>query len=82
MQQNTKDWLQYSSAILMLVSAVVIAFVSLLAYGTVVGGVLIYVAEALVFAAGVFGLSIYFKNQLGEFESNTKRYIDEKIENR
>ena len=89
MRQNTKDWIQYSGAIAMIVSAIVIAFVAFLVSGTIVQGVLIYIAEALVFAGGVFGLSIYFKSALGEFESKTidiikdktKNYIDDKLKN-
>jgi len=44
MKQNTKDWIQYSTAILMVVSAVIIAFVAFLLTSTIASGVLIYIA--------------------------------------
>jgi hypothetical protein len=42
--------------------------------------VLIYIAQALCYAGGIFGVSIYFKNKMGEFESNAKEKIQELIE--
>jgi uncharacterized protein involved in cysteine biosynthesis len=44
MKQNTKDWIQYSSAIVMVISAIVIAFVALILTSTIASGVLIYIA--------------------------------------
>lgn len=75
MKQNTKDWIQYSTAILMVVSAVVIAFLAFIITTNIASGVLIYIAQALCYAGGIFGVSIYFRTKLGEFESNTKEKI-------
>jgi hypothetical protein len=44
MKQNTKDWIQYSTATVMVVSAVVIAFVALILTSDIASGVLIYIA--------------------------------------
>ena len=77
MKQNTKDWIQYSTAILMVLSAVAIAFVAFLLTSTIASGVLIYIAQALCYAGGIFGVSIYFRSKLGEFESKTKEQIKE-----
>ena len=44
MKQNTKDWIQYSTATAMVVSAIVIAFVALVLTSTIASGVLIYIA--------------------------------------
>lgn len=44
MKQNTKDWIQYSTATAMVVSAIVIAFVALILTSTIASGVLIYIA--------------------------------------
>ena len=44
MKQNTKDWIQYSTAIAMVTSAIVIAFLAFLITANIASGVLIYVA--------------------------------------
>lgn len=72
MKQNTKDWIQYSTAIAMIVSAIVIAFVAFILTTNIASGVLIYVAQALCYAGGIFGVSIYFRSKLGEFESKVE----------
>ena len=77
MKQNTKDWIQYSTAIAMVVSAIVIAFLSFIVTATIASGVLIYIAQALCYAAGIFGVSVYFKTKLGQFESTTKKQIED-----
>ena len=77
MKQSTKDWIQYSTAILMVVSAVIIAFLAFVLTSTIGSGVLIYIAQALCYAGGIFGVSIYFKNKMGEFESNAKNQIEQ-----
>ncbi len=79
MKQNTKDWIQYSTAILMVVSAVVIAFLAFIITTNIASGVLIYIAQALCYAGGIFGVSIYFKTKLGEFESSTKEKIKQMV---
>ena len=80
MKQNTKDWIQYSSAVVMVLSAIVIAFVALILTSTIASGVLIYIAQALVYAAGIFGVSLYFNTKLGEFETSAKKQIQEAID--
>ncbi|MBQ5864158.1 MAG: hypothetical protein IIW66_02040 [Bacteroidales bacterium] len=77
MKQSTKDWIQYSTAIAMVVSAIVIAFLAFIITSTIESGVLIYIAQALCYAGGIFGVSIYFMNKMGEFESNAKEKIQE-----
>ena len=79
MKQNTKDWVQYGTAIAMVASAIVIAFLAFLMTTTIASGVLIYIAQALIYAAGIFGVSIYFKSKLGEFESTAKKKIEDMI---
>ena len=64
MKQNTKDWIQYGSAIMMLVSAVVLAFISFFYLRLIHSSIIAYVGEALAFAAGVFGLALYTHNEI------------------
>lgn len=59
----------------MVISAVIIAFIAFLLTSTIASGVLIYIAQALCYAAGIFGVSIYFRTKLGEFESSTEEKI-------
>ena len=80
MKQNTKDWIQYSTAVAMIVSAIVIAFLAFFFTADIASGVLIYIAQALCYAGGIFGISIYFRSKLGEFESNAKKHIKDVID--
>ena len=86
MQANTKEWIQYSTAIAMVASAIVLAFLSFFITSTIASGVLWYISEALVYAGSIFGISIYFKTKLGDFESKTRErmkteldYVAEKL---
>ena len=79
MKQNTKDWVQYGTAIAMVASAIIIAFVAFIMTTTIASGVLIYIAQALCYAGGIFGVSIYCKTKLGEFESTAKHKIEEMV---
>ena len=72
MKQNTKDWIQYSTAVAMIASAIILAFVAFILTANIAAGVLIYITQALAYAAGIFGVSVYFKTKLGEFESKVK----------
>ena len=82
MQANTKEWIQYGSAIAMIVSGIVLAFLSFFINDDhdIADGVLWYIAQALIYAGGIFGVSIYFKTKLGEFESNARKELKEYID--
>lgn len=80
MNQNTKDWIQYSTAIAMIASAIIIAFVAFILTTNIASGVLIYIAQALCYAGGIFGVSIYFRSKLGEFESKVEDKVKEMIQ--
>lgn len=80
MKQNTKEWIQYASAIAMVTSAIGIAFLAFAITANIASGVLVYVAQALCYAAGIFGVSIYFRTKLGEFESEIKEKLKESMD--
>jgi len=71
MKTNTKDWIQYASAIAMIGSGIVLAFLSFLFTDehTITEGVLWYIAQALTFAGAIFGVSLYVKTKVGEVKS-------------
>lgn len=82
-----KDKIQYIMAIILIVAGIVMAFLSFFLNAfTIATGTLIFIAQCFVMAGGIFGVSIYFKNKLGEFKSDAtthiedivKRLIDEK----
>lgn len=79
MKTNTKDWIQYSSAIAMIASAIILTFIAFFITSTVGGGVLTYVSEALVYAGSIFGISIYYKTKFGAFESQAKENLKRQV---
>lgn len=73
MQRNTKEWIQYGSAIVLLASGIVMAFLSFfLNEGEVKDSVLWYVSQTLVYAGSIFGVGIYIQSKWGD----VKGYVD------
>lgn len=74
MQKNTKEWIQYGSAITMLGSGVALVFLCFfLNHYDIKDSVLWYVAQTLVYAGSVFGIAVYINTKWGE----VKNLIDE-----
>ena len=71
MRNNTKEWIQYGSAIFMILTGSILSFISFFTLGTVVSGVLLYLSEALVFAGAIYGVNIYYRTKFGQFETKT-----------
>lgn len=76
MKQNTKDWIQYGSAIVLILSSIVIAFLSLILTMTIGAGVLAYIGEALSAALAIFGIGVYFANKMAQFQTDIKAEMD------
>ena len=80
MKPNPKEWIQYGSAIAMIASGIVLAFLSFFFNNyDIAESVLWYISQALIYAGGVFGVSIYFKTRLGEFEHRVRNELSEYI---
>lgn len=79
MTTNSKEWIQYGTASLMILSGVVLTFISFFVNGDVTEGVLWYMAQALTYAGGIFGVSIYFRTKLGSSITEIKDIIDRKF---
>lgn len=47
--------------------------------GEVHGSVLAVLGEAMVYAASVFGVALYFKNEMAKFRHDTRRYMEEQM---
>lgn len=81
MKSNTKEWIQYSSAILMILSGIFLAFLSFFFNNyNITNGILWYIAQALVYAGGIFGVSLYFRTKIGDFESRATQAKDEIVD--
>lgn len=79
-QLGFKDRAQYITAILLIASGILIAFLSFVMIQTITSGVLIYIAQAFTAGGAIFGVSIYFKNQLIEAHGETMNKVKELIE--
>lgn len=56
-----------ASAVLLIVSSIVLAFIQTISLGDIANGVLIYIAQAFMLAGALFGIDYYiekFKNAL------------------
>lgn len=71
-----KDKIQYIIAITLFLSGIILAFLSFALTFNIASGTLIYIAQAFISGAGIFGVSIYFKSKLGEFKSDTTEMIE------
>ena len=75
-----KDRAQYTTAMVLIASGILLAFVSFFLIHTITSGVLIYIAYAFTAGGAIFGVSIYFKNQLIEAHGETMDKVKELIE--
>lgn len=80
MTSNSKEWIQYLIASIMVLSGIVLAFFSFFINGDVTDGVLWYVGQGLTFAGGVFGVSVYFRTKLGQAKTEIKEVLKREIE--
>lgn len=47
--------------------------------GEISGSVLAVLGEAMVYAASVFGVTLYFQNQMAKFRHDARRYMDNEL---
>lgn len=74
MQKNTKEWIQYGSAIAMLFSGVALTFLSFFLNGyDVADGVLWYVGQTLVYAGSIFGVTVYVNTKFDNLKRREER---------
>lgn len=81
MGNNTKEWIQYGSAVFMILTGSILSFISFFTLGTVVSGVLLYLSEALVFAGAIYGVNIYYRTKFGQFETKTVDSLKKELQN-
>lgn len=79
MKMHTKEVIQYSTAVTMIVSAIVLAFLSFILTLTVGAGVLTYVGEAFTGGLAIFGVATYLKNEVTEFKTEMREEVEKKL---
>ena len=75
MKQNTKDWMQHSSAMALIASAIAMAFLCFLTTEEIGPGPLTYIGEALSAALLLFGVTNYFANKLTDFKDEIRKEV-------
>ena len=75
MTPNAKDKIQYSTAVFMLLSGVVLSYCSFFMKGDVLDSVLWYAGQTMVYAGSIFGVSVLIRTKSGEL----RNYIEERI---
>lgn len=58
---SAKSKIQYACAVLLIVSSIVLAFVSNYVHDDVPSGTLLYIAQAFLLAGSIFGLEAYIQ---------------------
>ena len=79
MKVNTKENVQYITAILFLISGIILAFFSYFDLHDVAGGVLTYTGESVAFTAGVFSINLYVRSKISDAETRLSDKIDKKM---
>lgn len=75
MQKNTKEWIQYGSAVVVLIFAIVLVYISYFTSKTqdVTDNVLWYFAQSLMYAGSIFGVAIAID---AKFENLKNKFIN------
>lgn len=62
---------QYSCAVLLIISSIILAFSEVISSHDIANGVLLYIAQAFLLAASIFGLD-YYVRKLTDYVTNNK----------
>ena len=80
MTPDTKEKIQYTTAVIMIISAVVLAFICFfLNHYKIADSVLWYIAQALVYAASIFGISLAINTKMGQVKNDVRQYVDNEL---
>lgn len=77
MRQKSLLIIQYSSAVLLIVSSIILAYVQVLNIDDVASGTLMYIAQAFLLAGSIFGLDYYIRKLDKLYDSQTKSQTKE-----
>lgn len=76
MKQNTKDWIQYLSAVALIASAIVMAFTSFLMINDITAGTNAYIGIATSAGLAIFGVAAYMVNQVAQFKTEVRQELE------
>lgn len=62
---------QYSCAVVLIISSIILAFSEVMSRHDIANGVLLYIAQAFLLAASIFGLD-YYVRKLTDYVKNNK----------
>lgn len=70
MQKNTKEWIQYGSAVVVILFAIILVFISYFTSQSrdVTDNVLWYFAQSLMYAGSIFGVAIAIEAKFANFK--------------
>lgn len=77
MKKETKDVIQYGSAIAMVGTAIGLSILSFLWLGLIHASVLTYTGEAVGFACAVFGLTVYSRSKVQEAREDIQEEFEQ-----
>lgn len=62
---------QYSCAVVLIISSIILAYTEVMSSHDIANGVLLYIAQAFLLAASIFGLD-YYVRKLTDYVKNNK----------
>lgn len=65
--------IQYASAVLLIISSIILAFVQVLDIDDIANGTLMYIAQAFLLAGSIFGLDYYVKKISHDIKENSSK---------
>lgn len=68
---NKRIFTQYSCAVILIISSIILAFSEVMSHHDIANGVLLYIAQAFLLAASIFGLD-YYVRKLTDYVKNNK----------
>lgn len=77
MRNKSLLFIQYCSAVLLIVSSIILAYVQVLNIDDVANGTLMYIAQAFLLAGSIFGLDYYIRKLDKLYDSQSKSQTKE-----
>lgn len=63
---------QYSCAVMLIISSIVLAFITAMDAKDINNGILLYIAQAFLLAGSIFGLDYYVRRLTHEYNNSTR----------
>ena len=77
MKQHSKDVIQYSSAVAMMSTGIILAVVSFIWLRLIHSSILAYMGEAVGFCSAVYGLTVYSRSKFRDAEQGLEERFEE-----